>query len=433
MTHAIITAPPERAMQPDLRPAGLHRVATSRLLVKALLTVAAMLMSFAAVSYQKAHNEGSGGTIIDFHAFYVAGDLAWQGRVADAYDPKKMEAAQEAFTNVKVFMPWTYPPPFTLFVTALAALPLGLAYAAFASATLAFYIYVVRQIAGAYLPGVIMAILPVFMITVFTGQNGFLTGGLVGMFLLAFLKRRASAGLPLGLMIIKPHLAVAIALLTVAERRWQAVCIAAGVVIIALIMPTIGFGLSIWPAFLDGVQQSGLLLAKGIYPLFRMTSIYAAVRSTGLSPDIAFTVHSIGALVTIGLLALGWWRKLPPHRLAAATCAASLFISPYNYDYDLCILGIGIAFILPDLLARTRPLEQLGLLALSWIGTGYGLFAAFAYGDGFKLPTDYPLAIMAPPLLVLIALVAMALRRDAWVQPAPAAGRARTEAPAVCD
>ncbi|GGB72604.1 glycosyltransferase family 87 protein [Blastomonas aquatica] len=388
-----------------------HSLATSRLLLKAVLTVAAMLLAFAAVSYQRSNDAGTEGVVVDFHAYYVAGSLALEGRPADSYDLTKMMAAQRDFTGVDVFMPWTYPPPFTLFVTALAALPLGLAYALFTALTAAFYLIILRRIAGDVLPGVVIAILPIIMLSVMTGQNGFVTGGLVGMFLLAFLLRQPKAGIPLGLMIIKPHLAVAIALLSMAERRWQAMFIATGIVITALLLPTAVFGLAIWPAFLDSVRESSRLLAEGQYPLFRMTSIYAAIRSTGLSSDVAFAVHGTGAMVAITLLLYGWWRNLPPQMLAAAVCAASLFISPYNYDYDLCILGVGVAFILSDLLDRTRPLEQLGLLALFWIGSGYGLFAAFLGERENPGVGNEPLSLMAPALLLFVVMVALVMRR----------------------
>lgn len=396
-----------------MMPTYRHPIATSRLLLKAALTVAAMLLTFAANSYQISAAPRPDKTVVDFHAYYVAGTLGLNGKAADSYHIKKMEEAQQTYTGVKVFMPWTYPPPFTLFVTALAALPIGLAYGLFIGLTLAFYILILKRIAGQHLPGVVIAMLPVILLTVMTGQNGFLTGALIGAFLLALQQRKSAAGIPLGLMVIKPHLAAAIAVLALAERRWRAMAIAAAIVIAALVLPVIAFGPSIWTAFLDGVRESGAFLTQGKYPLFRMTSIYAAVRSMGVPADMAFAVHALGAAAVIGVLVYGWWRKLPPRLLAAVACVASLFVSPYNYDYDLCILGVGIAFVLPDLLERTRPMEQMALLALCWVGTGYGLFTAFAKNPEIAGIGKDPLSVMALPLLLLVALIALALRRPA--------------------
>jgi len=93
-----------------------------------VLTVAMMLVAFAAVSYQKQVEQGSSKTVVDFHAFYVAGTLGLEGKVDDSYDIAKMKEAQLARTGTDVALQWTYPPPLTLFVTADAALPCGSGY-----------------------------------------------------------------------------------------------------------------------------------------------------------------------------------------------------------------------------------------------------------------------------------------------------------------
>jgi multidrug transporter EmrE-like cation transporter len=388
-----------------------HPLATSRLMLKLLLTAVGMLMAFAAVSYQKPMPPGTERTVVDFHAFYVAGALGQQGRAADSYDAARMERAEKEMTGVKVFMPWTYPPPFTLFVTALAALPIGWAYALFTGLSLAGYVAVLHRIAGAHLPGVVLAILPLIVLTVIVGQNGFLTGALTGWFLLALIARRPGAGVPLGLMVIKPHLAAGLALVTLVERRVQVVIVAALVVAAALLVPTLVFGPSIWTAFIGGVRESGAFLSRGTYPMFRMTSLYAMALSLGTGPGIAFAVQAMGAVAAMGLLLLAWYRALPLRLLAACACAATLFVSPYAYDYDLALLGVGLAFILPDLLQRMRGAEQVAMLALLWFGTGYGLVMSFLRDADQKGLAAQPDSLMAPALIVLIGWAVLVMRR----------------------
>lgn len=389
-----------------------RHLATSPLAAKAVLTALAMLLTLAAVSFHLALQSGRGGVFVDFHAFYVAGSLALEGSAGDAYHMATVGPAQHRFTGVDDFMPWTYPPPYTLVVAALAALPLGVAYALFTGLTLTAFVLVLRRVAGDHLAGVLIAMLPVMVLCVITGQNGFLTAALTGWFLLAFIARKTSAGWPLGLMILKPHLAASIGLLALAERRWRAMGIAAAVVLCAMMVPTLAFGLDIWTAFVDGVRESSALLAQGRYPMVRMTSLYAAALGAGLPTSAAFALQAAGALLAMGLLLVGWHRDLPPRWLAAGACAATLFVSPYAYDYDLGILGVGLAFVLPDLLRRTRPFEQVALLALCWAATGYGLFTAYLGDDTVPAATAQPQAVMAPLLLALVALVALALRRD---------------------
>lgn len=99
--------------------------------------------------------------------------------------------------------------------------------------------------------------------------------------------------------------------------------------------------------------------------------------------------------------------------LAAAACAMSLFVSPYNYDYDLTILGPAIAFVLPDIIVRARSAELVGLLLLSWFATGYG-FAVASLGE-----SEWP-SLTAPALVLLVVAAAAILRRPVTSRPGAA-------------
>ncbi len=387
-------------------------------LIFVILAVLAMLGAVSAIQFQAPHLLGAEKSLTDYDAFQITGLLALDGRAEDAYRFETMLAAQREFTGTVSMMPWTYPPPYTLFVAGMANLPIGLGYVLFITTTLALYLAVLRRIAGAYLPGVLIVMLPTLLLLMRTGQNGFLTGGLIGLFLLGFLQRKPGAGLPLGLMVIKPHLAVAIAVMTLAERRWQTIMVAAATVAIALLIPSLVFGMSIWQAFFDGVAQSGTLLAQGEYKLYRMISLYAAAYTLGAGPSLAMAIQAAGAFTAIAAMLIAHGRRLAPHRLAAAICCASLFISPYGYDYDLTIFGLAVAFVLPDLIVRTRPLEQVGLIALAWLGAGYGLVRSLIAETTMPksamaeaAAAEPLLSVMGPVLLVVIVLAARILTR----------------------
>ena len=418
-----MTRPASHTLPVQSAPAATPGIAVDNPFARTRLAVAiiAVLSGLALVSailFQAPQILGAEKALTDFDAFHVAGRLALEGRAEDAYRVRTMLAAQNRITGTVGFMPWTYPPPFTMLVKGLAILPIGLAFMLFIAPTFALYLVVVRRIAGALLPGVLIVMLPTLLLMMRTGQNGFLTGGLIGLFLLAHLARRAGAGLPLGLMVLKPHLAMGITLITLMERRWAAVAIAAVTVLGLLLVSTLTLGLPVWQGFADGVRESSGFLRDGHYRLFRMTSLYATTYTLGAGPALAMAVHAAGALAAITLLVLAWRRNAEPRLLAAIACCTSLFVSPYNYDYDLTILGLAAAFVLPDLLQRTRPLEQLGLVLLAWSATGYGMTCSILTGDsvpgvdpgqpdrGGGIP-----ALMAPLLLLLIACVARALQR----------------------
>lgn len=383
----------------------------------AILVVLAMLAGVSAIYFQAPHLVGAKKVLTDYDAFHVAGLLALDGRADAAYRIETMLDAQEAFTGSVSFMPWTYPPPFTLFMAGLATMPVGIGFLLFVTSTLCLYLAVLRRIAGPYLPGVLIVLLPTLLLLMRTGQNGFLTASLIGLFLLAFFQRRPGAGLPLGLMVIKPHLAMGITLITLIERRWQATMVAAITVIALLALSTWVLGMPVWQGFADGIAESGSYLRRGIYPLFRMTSIYAFVHTLGAGPGLAMVLHGIGALGAVCALIWLWKTGIAPRRLAATICCVSLFVSPYNYDYDLTAFGLAVAFVLPDILQRTSQLEQTGLVLLSWIATGYGLGRSITMEEKKTYAIDDPrfggdeLSLMAPLLLLLIVLAVRILAR----------------------
>lgn len=384
-----------------------------------------LLMVVSAILFQAPQLLGREKDLNDFDAFSIAGRLALQGKAEQAYSAQRLFEAQKQAVGRAEFMPWTYPPQFTVAAMGLALPPVGMAYVLFTGLTLALYFLVLSRIAGPLLPGVVIAMLMTFVLLIRTGQNGFLTGALIGWFLLAFDKRKAGAGIPLGLMVIKPHLAVGSALLALLGKRIAVLAIAAAVVIVTSLLATTILGVGIWTAFLNAVRESTALLEGGHYPLFRMTSIYACVRSFGFDAGTAMGVHAIGAVIAM-LGIVGLWIKAKDSRLVmAGTMVGSLFISPYNYDYDLAILGLAIAYVLPALLARARLWESVLLCGLTWLTTGWGIviYSIVVSGgrtdpSGIGNDTVY-WSLPAIGLTLLVIASASILRR----QPLPAAGQ----------
>jgi hypothetical protein len=151
------------------------------------------------------HGEGS-RPLVDFDMFHLVGQMFWRGELHHAYRFETLLEAQRTMTGRDSFMPWTYPPQFDLLVVPLALMPLWLAYGLFTATTLLAYLAVLKRLSGEHLPLVLFITFPALTITIACGQNGFLTGTLIGLACLWIERGRSLAGLPLGLMIIKPHL-----------------------------------------------------------------------------------------------------------------------------------------------------------------------------------------------------------------------------------
>lgn len=411
------------------RPSVLHDIGRSRTILGCYLLLALLLVGFSAVRFQAPQLLGLEKSLTDFDAFHIAGTLAGQGRVADAYDAAAMMQAQKEISRTSSFMPWTYPPPFTLLVEGLARLPIGWSFALFAIATFGFYATVLRRIAGEWLMPVLIVLLPIVMLNLRTGQNGFLVAGLIGAFLIAWRDGRAIAGLPLGLLIIKPHLAVGVGLMALFGRRWDVVAIAAGVVAAAAGLATLAFGFAVWAQFLGAVREAGGFLAQGYYPMYRMSSVYATLLTLGLPSGAALAGHAAVAIGAVGGLAWVALDRIAYHHRAALICVLSLFVSPYNYDYDLAILGIALAFVLPELAARASGTALAGLVALAWATGGYGILANALQPDqvaGDRLAEAGGFAAVCLLLVPLCALSAWLLVR----RPATGGGAALSHPPA---
>ena len=325
---------------------------------------------------------GESGIFTDFDAFYVAGEFFWEGRLADAYDVETMNGRQSTISGRETFMPWTYPPQFN-FVTALVALgPRGLSYGLFTSASLVLYLFVLRLLAGPRLTAPLLTIFPSLAMVVLCGQNGLLTASLVGLFCFWTLRAQIMAGAPLGFMVIKPHLAIGLGCLVLFRGQWRILLAALAIVAASTILATQAFGIGIWSAFLEGTRAAGENMEEGVYPFFRMTSVYVTLFSAGLSTGVALAMHGLVALAAIGsiLLALHW--NWPMARTLGTTVVATLAISPYNYDYDMPMLAMGLALLTPCLTRHARLHEHLILVLSGWLCTGWGWVIYIWFDDG---------------------------------------------------
>jgi len=302
------------------------------------------------------------GTIVDFNDFYLAGVLAAGGRVNSAYAFINLLAEQRSLFGEMSMMPWTYPPQFDLLLGPLARLPIGIAYTLFISATLGAYTLTIRRLAPGQVASVLMLIAPAIVVTVRCGQNGFLTGALIGSAAIGLLEGRAWAGIPLGLMVIKPHLAVAFALHALMSRRWNVALMAGLIVVSTSLLATAVLGFEVWTAFLGGVKEAGGFLAGGLYPHYRMVSGYAMARSLGFSATVGTAVQLALAAAAIIATATAVTRFTQRQAIGVAAIA-SLMISPYAYDYDLPVFGVGVALLLGDLKRHGTLRERFALYA----------------------------------------------------------------------
>lgn len=373
--------------------------------------------------------------LVDFDAFHIVAQRVWLGDVDQAYQFAKLIVMQrEASGGSDAFMPWTYPPQFSLLLAPLALVPTGIAYCLFVTVTLSFFLIVLRSVAGDHFVLLLIILLPAMAITLACGQNGFFTAGLIGLVCLFFEERPVLAGLALGLMVIKPHLAVAFAAYAILRRSWTVVATAGAVVLVSSAVCTAVFGARIWSGLLQSVHDSSIFLEQGYYPLFRMISFYAALRTAGLSAWGSFLGQGIVALLALGIVFLAAYRRMPAREGLGLTAIVSVCISPYAYDYDFPIFGIGLALVLPSLLAAAREWERGVIYATPMLAGAYGYLRAAQMGVSHADVQCLDVTSIAGFAIVpLIALIFVILLRGSKSETAPVFRDEEHTPVATCD
>ena len=348
-------------MRHAVRPLPIGLPLRVALCAGAVLTIASGAMAVG----QAVGSDPGRPDIVDFHEITVAGRLAADGRLAQAYDPAVMASLQRAFGGRDTFLPFGYPPPFALVLAPLSRLPLVTAFLLFDAVTLTAFVAVLRRLAGAWFWPALLATSPAVLIDLKIGQNGLLTAALAGLSVASLLDRRGlGAGFSAGaLAAIKPHVAATLPVLMLLRRDGRA--LVAAVLVSAMLwgLALALFGTASAAAFLGSLGFAGRFLAEGAFPLHRMASVYAAALSLGVPPPVALAIQGIVAVAALcGAIAVA--RRLDDARATAGLTLASVaFVSPYFYDYDLTIFGAGLALTLPVLAARLTPRGLIALLA----------------------------------------------------------------------
>jgi hypothetical protein len=285
----------------------------------------------------------------DFIAFWSAARLALEGRPEAAYDWTAILAAhQVAVPAMKpLVFAWHYPPTFLLAVLPLGLLAYPAALVAFTLAGAGLWAALVRRLTADRRVWIVAAACPAGLISLLDGQNGFLTAGLAGFALLMLQARRpVPAGVLIGLLAIKPHLAVLFPIALLADRQWRA--IAAAFVTAALLAAAgvAAFGWGTLEAFLHDLPASRALIDGGSVPWSGMPSPYVFALSLGVPVAGAIVLQAAVALFAAACVYRAWRRPEAPFEARAAVLTAgAMLVSPFLFSYDLTWAALAVGWL----------------------------------------------------------------------------------------
>jgi hypothetical protein len=282
----------------------------------------------------------------DFVTFWAASHVGLGGHAADAYNISLLFQAEKiAVPASQMVFVWYYPPPFYLVVLPLALLPYIASYWVFVSSTLACYVLVLKRILKNNTATWCLAAFPGLWLNLMHGQNAFLTAALAGAALLCLEQRPTLAGVFIGLLVIKPHLALLFPVALIAIGAWRTFITAAATAITFTAVSTAILGTATLKACIASLGYARLFLEEGKLPWAKMPTVFAFLRLLGTPVKYAYVMH---AFVAAGAVLAIWyvWRRCADWQLrGAALMTATFLVSPYVFDYDLAWLAFPIAWL----------------------------------------------------------------------------------------
>jgi Glycosyltransferase family 87 len=286
----------------------------------------------------------------DFIAFWSAAWLALQGQPEAAFDWHAIAAAHQAAVPALhdpfyLFL-WHYPPTFLLAVLPLGYLPYLVALAVFLAGSIAAWAALVRRIIPDRRYWIAAAAMPAGLINLVDGQNGLLTAALAGFALLLLDRRPLLAGMLIGLMAIKPHLAILFPIALVASGQWRAFAAAAVTATLFSLASVAAFGWETLAAFIRDMPSAGSFIDQGSLPWSMMPSPYVFALALGAPHVVAWALQGATALAAMVGVWLAWRSPTAPLAARAAVLlTGALLVSPYVFYYDMTWAGLAVGWL----------------------------------------------------------------------------------------
>jgi hypothetical protein len=342
----------------------------------------------------------------DFISFFAAGSLARNGTAAAVYDPALHNAAEHAVLQFddSLYYAFFYPPTYLLLCWLLASFPYRLALFVWQGATACLFAWGLRRIRPA--PGTLLVGLafPACFLCLGHGQNAFLTAALFAGGTVLMGRRPVVAGALLGLLTLKPHLALLVPLALIAGRQWRALAGAIAAALALAATAALVFGPEIWLVYARVLDVAPATLSGGGVDFYKMAGLFGGARTIGFGITAAALVQAIGSVAASVAVMLVWARSGDNAAKAAVLIAGSLVAAPLLLDYDLVILAVAVAWLIVAAEEHGfRPWEK-SLFALLFILP----LISRPIGAGLAVP----LACFAAPAVLILATMRHHRARD---------------------
>ncbi|TWJ09812.1 glycosyltransferase family 87 protein [Altererythrobacter ishigakiensis] len=237
-----------------------------------------------------------------------------------------------------------YPPSLLLLLWPLGLLPFEFAWATFVVVGMAAFFLIARKFVDQITAvGMILAMGgPIHSIQL--GQNGFYTAALLAGGLLALQRSKVLAGVLIGVLAFKPHLAIVGFFALLIWREWRALGWAIGTVLAMAVLSAVVFGPSIWLEFIAGnvsfADEVATSRRETLLKNFHQTTLSLTIPVLGMTGGLV-------AQALVALVALAVAAKVKERHLAiVGVLAATLLVAPYSFIYDSTMLVLACAILI---------------------------------------------------------------------------------------
>lgn len=304
----------------------------------------------------------------DFIAFWSAGQMSVDGNGVGAYDLTTLAAVQAAaFPGMPDPVAFVHPPFFLLVVTPLGLLPYGAALLLWTVAGLGAFFVALRPLLTSRRAWWLAIAFPGVWLGLLQGQTQFIVAALLGGALVLLPRRPVLAGVLIGLLAMKPHLAVLVPLALISGREWRAFGAAAVTAVLSSLAGVLVFGRDSLTAWFDGMDLIRRALDAGALPVHKFVTPYSSLRLLGLEETPALVLHGIVAVVAAVVVAVIWRRTTNAALRGAALVSGTFLVVPYAADYDLALLAFPIAWLAAEGMRAGWRRGDRNLLVLAWL------------------------------------------------------------------
>ncbi|OAJ53548.1 hypothetical protein A6V36_29400 [Paraburkholderia ginsengiterrae] len=322
---------------------------------------------------------------VDFSVFWTASHLMLNGSPAAVYDYPSFARAESALFGAYLnhgFLPWLYPPTLLLLVTPFALFPYAVSYGLFVCVGLWLFATSTLGVTGfaarfgrPRLAALVVLAYPGVFVAAVVGQNALLTAALMAFAVRWSERHPVRAGICIGLLAIKPQLAVLFPVVLIVARAWKtiwAAAISAGLFTAASVLVC---GPQSLRAFLDGTRVARELVLEHRIPYwFASPTPFAALRLADASIAMSYAVQGAVALIAAAAACYVWRRTRDLRMRSAALAVATLLANPYLWFYELTWLGVALVCLVACGLEKGWHRGEQAILVLAWLLPLYEYF-----------------------------------------------------------